>query len=302
MSVDALHDHRQRLRGIALMCGALAFFSCIDATGKFLNLHMDPLQVVWARYASGFLLAFLLSNPVTTPALVRTKRPVLQIARSTLLLLSTIFNFIALQFLQLDEALAILFSTPFFVAVLSGPLLGEWVGWRRWIAIVVGFLGVLLVARPGAGGIHPAALLTLAGALCYAIYIIATRVLARSDSNETTLFYSNLVGAVAMLPVLPFVWRTPDSVLLIVLMVAIGGFGSLGHYLLIIAHRIAPAAVLAPFIYSQLVWTTILGYLIFADVPNRWTLAGASIVVASGLYLLYRERVRGRRAAALRDD
>jgi drug/metabolite transporter (DMT)-like permease len=301
-TVDALHDHRQRLKGIALMCGALACFSCIDATGKFLNLHMDPLQVVWARYASGFVLALLLSNPVIKPAILVTKRPVLQIFRSALLLLSTILNFIALQYLQLDQALAILFSTPFFVAVLSGPMLGEWVGWRRWIAILVGFLGVVVVARPGPGGIHPAAMLTLAGAFCYAIYIITTRVLARSDSNETTLFYSNLVGAVAMLPVLPFVWTTPQNALLIILMIAIGAFGSFGHYLLIIAHRMAPAAVLAPFIYSQLLWTTILGFLVFADVPNRWTLTGAAIVVASGLYLLYRERVRGRRALSLRND
>jgi drug/metabolite transporter (DMT)-like permease len=262
---------------------------------------MDPLQTTWARYTGGFLVALLLANPMRLPAIVETKRPVLQVIRSTLLLVSTIFSFTALQYLQLDEALAILFSTPFIVAVLSGPMLGEWVGWRRWIAICVGFLGVLLVARPGAGGIHPAALLSLAAALCYAVYIIFTRVLSRSDSNETTLFYSNLVGAVAMLPVMPFVWRTPDSAFVIALMVACGAFGTIGHYLLIIAHRMAPAAVLAPFIYSQLIWTTILGYLVFADLPSRWTLAGAAVVIASGLYLLYRERVRGSRIAPVGD-
>jgi drug/metabolite transporter (DMT)-like permease len=295
-------ERRQRLTGIALMCGALACFSCIDASGKLLNYYMDPLQTTWARYTGGFLVALMLSNPVSRPVIVETKRPVLQIVRSTLLLVSTIFSFTALQYLQLDEALAILFSTPFLVAVLSGPVLGEWVGWRRWIAICIGFLGVLLVARPGAGGIHPAALLSLAAALCYAIYIIFTRVLSRSDSNETTLFYSNLVGAVAMLPVMPFVWRNPESLFVVGLMVAVGAFGTIGHYLLIIAHRMAPAAVLAPFIYSQLIWTTILGYLVFADLPNRWTLAGAAVVIASGLYLLYRERVRGSRTAPIGDD
>ena len=241
------------------MCAALAFFSCNDTVAKYLILHMDPLQTVWARYTSAFLLALALFNPVSKPAMLVTKRPILQIARSALLLFSTILNFVALQYLQLDQALAIMFSTPFIVAVLSGPMLNEWVGWRRWIAIGVGFIGVLLVARPGAGGIHPAALLTMISAVCYAVYIIWTRILARSDSNETTLFYSNLVGAFAMLPVLPFIWKTPDNVLLIMLMVAIGAFGSFGHYLLIMAHRMAPAAVLAPFIYSQLIWTTTLG-------------------------------------------
>lgn len=300
--IDHAQEQRARLSGIALMCCALACFSGIDSTGKFLNHYMDPLQTVWARYTSAFLLAFALSNPITRPGLVITNRPLLQIARSALLLLSTTLNFFALRYLQLDQALAILFSTPFIVAVLSGPLLGEWVGWRRWIAITVGFLGVLLVARPGAGGIHPAALLTVASAICYAFYIIATRLLSRSDSSETTLFYSNLVGVIAMLPLMPFVWTTPASPLIIVLMVLIGAFGSAGHYLLIMAHRLAPAGVLAPFIYSQIVWTTTLGYLVFGDVPNHWTMAGAAIVIGSGLYLLYRERVRGRRVAPLEKD
>jgi len=284
---------RQRLIGIALMCGAVATFSCLDSTGKYLMHTMHPLQVIWVRYTGAFLLAFLFLNPVTKPGMLVTRRPWLQVGRSALLLGSTALNFFALQYLQLDEALSIMFSTPFMVAILCGPLLGEWVGWRRWIAIGVGFLGVLLVARPGLGGMHPAALLSLAGAVCYALYSISTRVLARSDSSETTLFYSNLFGAVAMLPVVPFVWSAPKSWLLVFLMVIIGAFGSLGHYLLIRGHRLAPASVLAPFIYTQLVWTTTLGFLVFGDVPHKWTIVGGLIVVGSGLYLLYRERKVG---------
>jgi drug/metabolite transporter (DMT)-like permease len=218
----------------------------------------------------------------------------MQVGRSTLLLGSTALNFFALRYLQLDEALAILFSTPFLVALLCGPLLGEWVGWRRWTAIGVGFLGVLLVARPGFGGLHPAALLSLGSAVCYAFYSISTRVLARSDSSETTLFYSNLVGAVAMLPVIPFVWTAPESAFVVALMVLIGGLGSGGHYLLIRGHRLAPASALAPFIYTQLIWTTTLGFLVFGDVPHRWTIVGGLIVVSSGLYLLNRERKVGK--------
>jgi drug/metabolite transporter (DMT)-like permease len=203
-------------------------------------------------------------------------------------------NFLALRYLQLDEAVAIIFSTPFFVAALSGPILGEWVRWRRWTAIGVGFVGVLVVTRPGADTFQPAALLSLTAALCYALYSIITRFLARTDSNETTLFYSNLVGVVALFPVVPFVWTTPTDPLVIALMVASGAMGSSGHYLLIAAHRLAPAALLSPFIYTEIVQVIALGYLVFGDVPNRWTLVGCVIVVASGLYILHRERkVRG---------
>jgi drug/metabolite transporter (DMT)-like permease len=290
---DAASERRQRLIGIALMCGAVACFACLDATAKYLNPHIGTIMVVWARYTSAFLLALLVSNPVTRPGLVRTSRPLLQIGRAALLFLSTALNFLALRFLQLDQAMAITFSTPFFVAILAGPLLGEWIGWQRWIAIGAGFLGVLLVARPGAGGIHPAALFSLGGAICYAFYAISTRLLARSDSNATTLFYSNLIGAAAMLPFVPLFWTAPREPLVAVLMVSTGFWGGLGHYLLIAGHRLAPAAVLSPFIYTQLIWAMTLGYIVFADVPNRFTLAGAGIVVASGLYNLHRERVGG---------
>jgi drug/metabolite transporter (DMT)-like permease len=284
-------QRRHRLIGIALMCGAVASFAILDATAKYLNGHMDTMQVVWARYVSAFALTLIISNPISRPGLMRTGRPALQLVRSALLLGSTLFNFLAFRYLQLDQALSILFSTPFMVAILAGPFLGEWIGWRRWLAILVGFAGVLLVTRPGAGGIHWAALYSVASAVCYSVYIITTRVLSRTDSTETTLFYSNLVGAAAMMPVLPFVWTTPDSWFLIFLMVAFGGFGSFGHYLLIAGHRLAPASILAPFMYTQLVWAVLLGYLVFGDVPNNWTLAGAAVVIASGLYLLYRERV-----------
>jgi len=291
----AAKARRARLTGILLMCGAVACFACLDSIAKYLGRHMDVLEVVWARYTSAFLLALILSNPFTRPALMRTKRPVLQLLRSSVLLGSTALNFVALRYLQLDQALAIVFSTPFMVAALAGPTLGEWVGPRRWAAIGVGFIGVLVVTRPGFGAIHPAALISLGSAACYALYVIATRLLSRADSNETTLFYSNLVGAVAMLPVLPFVWTPPESALIMFLMVLIGALASIGHYLLIVAHRLAPASVLSPFMYTQLVWAITLGYLVFNDVPNTWTIAGTGVVVASGLYLLHRERVRGPR-------
>jgi drug/metabolite transporter (DMT)-like permease len=291
---DLAHEQRQRLIAIGLMCAALICFSCLDTMAKYLNGYMDTLQVVWARYTGAFIVAVAISNPFTRPGLMRTGRPWLQVGRSILLLASTLLNFFALRWLQMDQALAIVFTTPFFVAILSGPVLSEWVGWRRWAAICVGFVGVLLVARPGFGGIHPAALISLAAAVFYAGYNITTRLISRTDSNETTLFYSNLVGAAVMLPVVPFVWTTPSDPLVIILMVVCGAFGTVGHYMLIVAHRHAPPSMLAPFIYTQIVWVIALGYLVFADVPSAWTLAGAAVVVASGLYMLYREQLVGR--------
>ena len=295
MPDHASHERVSRLTGIALMCGAVACFAMLDTTAKYLNLYMSTLQVVWARYTGAFLFPFVVSNPWTRPGLVRTTRPLLQLVRSVLLLGSTLGNFAALRYLQLDEAIALVFSTPFFVAALSGPMLGEWVRWRRWTAIAVGFVGVLVVLRPGPGTFQPAALLSLSAAICYALYSIITRILARTDSNATTLFYSNIVGAVALLPIVPFVWTTPSDPLVIALMVASGAMGSFGHYLLIAAHRHAPAAALSPFIYTEIVLVIALGFLVFGDVPNRFTLTGAAIVVASGLYLLHRETVMRRR-------
>ena len=213
------------------MCGAVACFACLDSSAKYLSRDMSVIQVVWARYAGAFVLAFVLSNPLSHPGLVRTTRPVLQIGRSVALLLSSFLNFLALRYLQLDQALAITFSTPFLVAVLAGPILSEWVGVRRWVAIGVGFLGVLVVARPGFGSVHPAALFSLAAAFTLAFYNVTTRLLARTDSSETTLFYSNFVGFIATTPVLPWVWTPPASTLDIVLMIAVGVFGAVGHYL-----------------------------------------------------------------------
>src|SRR5262249_16819766 len=151
---QAAAARRARLTGILLMCGAVACFACLDSMAKYLGRRMDVLEVVWARYTAAFILALILSNPFSRPGLMRTTRPGLPVVRSAVLLGSTVFNFIALQYLQLDQVLAIIFSTPFMVAALAGPMLGEWVGPRRWAAIAVGFVGVVVVTRPGFGAIH----------------------------------------------------------------------------------------------------------------------------------------------------
>ena len=284
-----------RLVGIGLMCLACVVFALLDVTAKYLGRQVDMLEVIWARYASAFVFALFVYNPVNRPGILRSERPWLQIVRSGLLLGSTLFNFVSFKYLQLDQAMAILFSTPLIVAALAGPMLGEWIGAKRWAAICVGLLGVVLVAQPGFGSIHPAAILTVIAAFFLSFYNITTRILARHDPSETTLFYSNLIGALAMLPVMPFVWTTPSNPLHIFLMCSFGALASLGHYLLIVAYRHTPAPVLTPFMYSQLLWAVMLGYLVFGDVPNRWTIIGAAIVIASGLYLVHRERLRAGR-------
>ena len=285
-------ERRRRLVGIGLMVAALMCFSGLDASAKWLNRSVDPLLSVWFRYMASVALVSLAINPWTRPRVLRTNRLWIQIARSLLLFLSTALNFIALQYLQLAETMSIIFATPLLVALLAGPLLGEWIGPRRLAAIGIGFVGVLVITRPGLGTMHPAALLSVAGSVAYALYAVMTRLLASHDSSETTMVYSGLAGVVLMTPLLPLFWTTPASAMTWILLIATGAFGAIGHWLLILAHARAPAPILSPFIYTQIVWMLALGYFLFGDWPDPWTLVGSGIVIASGLYLLYRERVR----------
>ena len=285
---------RQRLTGIALMCGAVATFAVLDVFAKYLNTEMNSLEIAWARYTSAFVLTLFVFNPLSRPQMLRSAQPKMQVVRSVLLVTSTALNFLSLRWLQLDEALSIIFTFPFIVAIASGPLLGEWIGWRRWTAICVGFCGVLLITRPGFGSMQPAALIQLAATICYGLYAVVTRIAARTDSNETSLFYANGIGALVMLPVIPFVWLAPRTWWIALMLLGTGVLGSVGHMFLISGHRLAPASVLSPFIYTQLVWVIIFGYVFFSHVPNGWTMAGAAIVIGSGLYLLYRERKLGK--------
>lgn len=279
-----------RTVAILLMCAAVLCFAACDASAKWLNQSLDPLMTTWARYFFNVLVVSIMLNPITTPGISRTRRPGLQILRSAVLLGSTVLNFVALQYLQLTQSMAILFAMPLIVALLAGPLLGEWPGRRRLAVILIGFCGVLVVTRPFGGGLHPASILVVGATVLYACYALITRTLAAYDSSSTTIFYSGLVGVLLMTPVLPSVWTTPPTPLHWLLMVGVGLLAAAGHWFLILAHARAPAPMLSPYIYTQLVWTVALGYVVFGDVPDGWTLVGASLVIASGLYLLYWER------------
>ena len=278
-----------RLIGIGLMCLTFLCFTGLDTTAKWLNHSIPTIQIVWARYSFSVVLVLLIINPKTKPGVLTTKKPFVQIIRSLLLLLSTLANFVALNYLQLAQTTTIALATPLLVSALSGPLLGESVPRDRFIAIGIGFLGVVSVARPGFGGIHPVAILSILGMCCYAGYALMTRFLVGHDQTETTLVYSGLVGAVILSFGLPFFWESPPDLATWALMLSMGLYAAVGHFFLITAHRFAPAYVLSPFMYTQLGWMTLSGYLVFGDVPDSFTIAGGVIIVLSGLYLIFQE-------------
>jgi drug/metabolite transporter (DMT)-like permease len=293
------HNTSRPLLAIGLMCLAWVLFAGLDTTAKYLGTTTDlpTAQVVWMRFLGQLSAMVVALGLLTVPRLLRTRRLKTQIARSFLLLGSTLFNFLALKHLRLDQTTTIGFLTPLTVAVLAGPLLGEWIGWRRALAVVVGFAGILVAVRPGFAQVHPAVLFALGGVLCYALFSIVTRYLAPFDRAETTLFYSLFAGTLVMAPLALAEWAWPSSPFIWVLLLSMGLYGGLGHYAFILAHRYAPASIVAPFLYISLISHSTAGFLVFGHVPDTWTLAGAGIVILSGLYLLHRERATVRAAA-----
>ena len=291
--------HQDSVRGIGLVCIAFALFSCLDATAKYMATiaKLPVTQVTWIRFVSQFLLIVLVLGAVQVPRLLRTTRLKHQLLRSVLMMLSTVLNFLALRHLRLDQTQTIYFLAPFVVALLAGPFLGEWVGWRRLVAILVGFSGILVVVRPGAATFEPALIFSFGSMLAYATFMLLTRYLASHDPPEVTLFYSLLAGTYFLAPLAIVDWVWPDEAFIWLLLASMGLWGGLGHYIFILAYRRAPASTLAPFVYLGLVTHVAAGYLVFGETPDRWTLAGAAIVIASGIYLFHREHVQ-RRARA----
>ncbi len=285
------------LKGIALMVLAVFMFSCLDATVKYLVQYLPALEVIWLRFLIHTLLILLLLRVWARPSMLVPRNIPMQTLRALFMCGATGFNFAALQYLQLAQTVAIMFAAPLLVTALSGPFLGEWAGPRRWAAVVVGFLGVLLVTRPGFAEVHWAVFLSFGAMVSYTFYIIMTRRLGGSETSTTLLVWPGFVGigfyAPAALPVL----QMPDPSLW-VLVLCLGVFGAFGHYVLIVAHKLATPNVLAPFLYTQMFWMVLLGFVVFGDLPDLWTLAGSLIIGGSGLYILHRERLKAKEAAA----
>jgi drug/metabolite transporter (DMT)-like permease len=279
-------------RGIAWILVTMLLFVSMDAVVKHLIQTYPVPQVAWARFFfHAALLAAMLGRRL--PATFTTRRRGLQILRSGLLTITTLQFFAGLYFLPLAEMTAIMQTAPLIVTTLSLPLLGEHVGIRRWLGVAAGFTGALIIIRPGTDGMQLAALLPLGAATTFALYQITTRILSRTDGTLNTLLYSPLLGAALLAAALPFYWVTPDAEGW-GLMALVGLLGGLGHFTMIRAFTWAPAATVSPFGYTGLVWAALFGLVLFGDFPDIWTIAGAAVIVGSGLYILHREHVRRR--------
>ena len=283
-----------RFIAIALMCCTMICFTGLDTSSKWLGSRVPTIEIVWARYLGALVISLLVARPWRRPAVLRSSRPGLQALRSALLLGSTFGSVLALHWLQLAESATIGFLTPIFVALLAAPLLGERVGREQIAAIVVGLIGVVIATRPGTSAFQPAVLIALGGVVVNSGYVIATRKLAGLDPSKTTLVWTQSASVVLLTPILPFVWRQPESAHVWLVMGGLGIFGAIGHGLLIVAHKFAPAPFLAPFFYTQLIWMIISGLLVFGNYPPIATLVGAALVALSGGWLALRERPRAR--------
>jgi len=285
------NDHGvEPVKAIGLFLGAMLLFSLVDATGKFLTDWYHPVQIVWGRYV--FFSLCMLPLLVTGGGRARlvARRPILQIVRGAAMLASAMIFVFSLTALPLAQATAISFASPLFTTMLSIPLLGEQVGGRRWAAVGVGFLGVLIVVRPGTAVFDPMMVLPICSALSWSIGLILTRKMGRNDGPLTTLFYTAAIGIVGSSAMVWPVWIDPD-IQGWVLLAALGAFNMAGQFLLIHAFQRAPASMLAPFSYSTMVWAAGLGFVIWMTVPDIWTWIGAAVIAASGLYIWHRERV-----------
>ena len=280
--------------GILWMLVTTLCFTGANVGAKYLAQSYHPIEVTWGR----FIFQALLLVPFL-PLLfrhVRTRRPGLHVARSACIIGSSFLLNVSLIWLPIADASALIFTAPLIIAALSVVVLGEPVSARRWVAVAVGFGGALVVVRPGLGIWQLAALLALGAALIFALVQITTRMMSTTEDALSAFVISSLVSGVLSTVGVPFIWTAPDAAGWAV-MVAMGGVGAIGQYTLFLAFQRSEAAAVAPYNYAGLLWAAIFGYLIFSDVPDPWTIAGATLIVASGLYLFRAER-SGRGAAA----
>jgi drug/metabolite transporter (DMT)-like permease len=287
------HDAAARAVGLFLLGGI--FFVALNAIAKALTPELGPILVIWARFFFHVLLAVMLF-PSAVVGVVRTPQVAIQVGRSLLLMTSTICNFLALWYLPLADVSAIIFTAPLVVAGLAVVFLKERVSAARWVAIVVGMGGAVIIVRPGSGVLGLGALLAFGCTLAYSVYQVSTRIL-REVEPIVSLIYSGLSGLILFSLLAPFAWEmpTPTEWIMLILM---GGCGAIGHLFVIMALQRVEASRLSPFTYIQLVWSILASVLIFGDIPTMGTLLGAGIIVASGLYVWHLNRVETTAASA----
>ena len=281
-----------RLIGIGLVSFTYVLFTLLDGSAKWLVGSVPVIVVVWLRFAAHVLFAGVLLLPLRGLSLVRTRHLRWHILRALMFVAMTGMNFWALQYLQLTVTSSIFFTVPILIALFAAPMLGEKLDRGRWAAVVLGFAGVLVIIRPGSAAFHPAMIAAMVNAVLYALFNLMTRRLAAYDSPETIQFLPAVGATLVLAPFALAYWQSPAGWLEWGVLCLLGVCGGLGHYLLALAHRYAPATVLAPFLYQQVVYMALFGYLVFGDVPGAPVWIGAAIVIASGLYLFARERAR----------
>jgi len=280
---------RNRQIGIALVTATTLLFAVLDTSAKWLVQTLPVLQVVWLRFVFHTILTTAIFMPSMGPDLFKIKNPSLQFLRGLMLALMTGLNFFALQYLQLAEVGAVQFSVPILIALISAWFLHEKLDAKRWLAICVGFAGVLIIIRPGSHGFHPAIFLSIINAFLYAGFNLMTRRLAGSDHPISTQLVSAAVPSLLLAPMALWQWQVPSDWFTWGVIVLTGLAGGLGHTATALAHRYATAAVLGPFLYQQIIYMTLGGWLVFGQIPDSAVVVGACVVVLSGLYLLWHE-------------
>lgn len=286
----SIADEATPVAAILSMFAAGFLFSCLDTSGKYLVTHgMSAPFVAWVRFVEHTLLAIVLLRAWSNPDIFRVRNLGLQVVRGALLFGSTFFNFQALRTLQLAETVTVFFVSPMVITALAGPLLGEWAGWRRWAAIFVGFLGVLVVARPGMHHLGIGFLFITCAMLSYVLYALLTRKMAANETPESLIFFSALTPSILMSPSVVYATLPADATQW-TLILLLGLLGGTGHWMIIQAYRRASTTALAPYPYLQMVWMVMFGYFVFGQLPDRFTVLGAVIIAGSGLYIVHRER------------
>ena len=281
---------RNRLTAIGLVSLTYLLFSLLDGSAKWLVGGLPVIMVVWLRFLTHVVLAGAVLFPLKGWSLVKTDHLRSHVLRALMFVAMTGINFWALQYLQLTVTSSIFFTVPIIIALISAPLLGEKLDFGRWAAIVAGFVGVLVIVRPGSADFHPAMLGCVVNAVLYALFMLMTRRLAAYDPPETIQFLPAVGAVIVLTPFAIASWEWPDTWLEWTVACLLGVLGSTGHYLLALAHRYAPASVIAPFLYQQVLYMALFGYLVFGDLPSAAVWIGAAIVIGSGLYLFSRER------------
>ncbi len=277
--------------GIVSILVAVFLFAIADVLAKWLGQSYEPIQIVFLRYVFGLIPVALLVWHGGGLGVLRTRRPIMHGLRALVICAALFLLFTGLRHLPLAEAISVAFTAPLFVTALSGPFLGEPVRARHWVAVSVGFLGALVVIRPGTGAFQAASLIVLASALCFALSALITRRMSRTESTVALLAYTTIGAGLASLPFVPFVWRTPapDELWLFL---AIGLVGGAAAYFVIQAYRNAPLAIIVPFDYTALIWAALFGWIVWRERPEPAVWLGAAIIAASGLYITHREARR----------